>query len=662
MVSLEEQPLGNSFEKVFIGNAGTATSGLDITDVFSTYLIEGTGQSQAIDNGIDLTEGGLVWIKKRNAAKNHGLMDTEQGLDSGNSRYLISNTTAATATGGQITAYNSDGFTLGTADMTNGNNNSYVSWTFRKAKKFFDIVTYTGNNDPDNSGTSQNIAHNLGSAPGMIIVKRTDDAAAWYVFHRGVNGGTNPENYGMILSDTQAQVDEPWFGDTLPTSSVFTVGPSAGLNGLNFEYIAYVFAHNNNDGEFGPDLDQDIIKCGSFTSDASGAGLVGPDLGFEPQWVLLKNATSTASGNWWLFDSMRGFTATGGGTAYLQADTSGAEGTFGGATLNLTNNGFTMPSNAFAGGQTYIYMAIRRGPLAPPTAGTEVFAMDISSSTNSTPIFTAPFAPDFAYSGNSGTDRWYLSSRLTAGHFLNFSSTAAEGGLSPGGLFYQNGVFNNSFNNYSGWMWKRAPSFFDVVAYSAESGNLTVPHNLGVTPEMIWIKSRNYVRSWVIWHSGLSAGSSSTNHFLEFDTGAEGSANANIVSYSNANFIVGNGRTNTNNTSESGTYIACLFATLAGVSKVGSYTGTGNNVNVDCGFSNGARFILIKRTDDTSDWYVYDSVRGIVAGADPFLLLNKTDAQDAGNDGIDPLSSGFIVTSNSGLNTSNGTYIFYAIA
>jgi hypothetical protein len=111
-------------------------------------------------------------------------------------------------------------------------------------------------------------------------------------------------------------------------------------------------------------------------------------------------------------------------------------------------------------------------------------------------------------------------------------------------------------------------------------------------------------------------------------------------------------------------HIAYLFATVAGVSKVGSYTGTGADLNVDCGFSAGARFILIKRTDSTGDWYVYDSVRGIVAGNDPYLLLNSTAGEVTGTDYIDPLSSGFTVTSSApaALNASGGTYIFLAIA
>jgi hypothetical protein len=110
--------------------------------------------------------------------------------------------------------------------------------------------------------------------------------------------------------------------------------------------------------------------------------------------------------------------------------------------------------------------------------------------------------------------------------------------------------------------------------------------------------------------------------------------------------------------------IAYLFATLPGISKVGSYTGTGNAINVDCGFSAGARFILIKRTDSTGDWYVYDSARGIASGNDPYLLLNSSAAEVTNTDYIDPLSSGFTVTSSApvGMNASGGTYLFLAIA
>jgi hypothetical protein len=103
---------------------------------------------------------------------------------------------------------------------------------------------------------------------------------------------------------------------------------------------------------------------------------------------------------------------------------------------------------------------------------------------------------------------------------------------------------------------------------------------------------------------------------------------------------------------------------LAGVSKVGSYTGTGTTLSIDCGFTAGARFVLIKRTDSTGDWYVWDTARGIIAGNDPYLLLNSSSAEVTNTDYIDPLSSGFQISSTApaAINASGGTYIFLAIA
>ena len=79
---------------------------------------------------------------------------------------------------------------------------------------------------------------------------------------------------------------------------------------------------------------------------------------------------------------------------------------------------------------------------------------------------------------------------------------------------------------------------------------------------------------------------------------------------------------------------------------------------MDCGFSSGARFVLLKRTDATGDWFVWDSVRGIVSGNDPYLLLNTTAAEVTNTDYIDPLSSGFTISDD----FTDGTYIFYAVA
>ena len=110
------------------------------------------------------------------------------------------------------------------------------------------------------------------------------------------------------------------------------------------------------------------------------------------------------------------------------------------------------------------------------------------------------------------------------------------------------------------------------------------------------------------------------------------------------------------------TGVAYLFATLAGVSKVGSYTGTGAQQTINAGFTAGSRFILIKRTDSTGDWYLWDSVRGIVSGNDPYILLNATDAEVTTTDYIDPDNSGFVLSSTApaALNASGGTYLYVA--
>ena len=213
--------------------------------------------------------------------------------------------------------------------------------------------------------------------------------------------------------------------------------------------------------------------------------------------------------------------------------------------------------------------------------------------------------------------------------------------------------------NKPAWMFKRATGFFDVVAYSGNStSGRNVAHNLGVAPEMMIVKRRTGISDWAVYSESEGA-----TEFTRLNaTTASGATSVwNSTAPTSSVFTLGTGNT-VNNTGED--YIAYLFATLAGVSKVGSYTGTGADLNVDCGFSAGARFILIKRTDSTGDWYVWDSVRGIVAGNDPYLLLNSTAAEATTTDYIDPLSSGFTVTSTApaALNASGGTYIYLAIA
>jgi hypothetical protein len=188
------------------------------------------------------------------------LYDTLNGVQ----KYLKSNATnSLSGASGSLQTFTSSGFSINTDTSLNTSSQNYVSWTFRKAPKFFDVVTYTG------TGSARTVAHNLGSVPGCIIVKRLNGFSAWQVYHRA--NTANPETDYLVLNTTAATVDSnTLWNDTAPTDSVFTVGTEATVNASGGTYVAYLFAHD--DGGFGDDGEQNVISCGSYT----GNGCNGP--------------------------------------------------------------------------------------------------------------------------------------------------------------------------------------------------------------------------------------------------------------------------------------------------------------------------------------------------------------------------------------------------
>ena len=625
--------------------ANTTVKPLDIDDVFSTYLYEGTGSAQTITNGIDLDgEGGLVWTKSRTSTSAHGLYDTERGA----SKELSTSSTVAESSDNGVTAFNSNGYVVGNRHTTNSSGNDYASWTFRKAPKFFTCLTYSGTG-PGSSANEQQVSHDLGAKPGIVMIKRTDATGDWWVFTDVIDGSND---YGYLNQSAA-------FGNSannVATDSVFNVGGVLNTSGAT--YVAYLFAHNDGDGDFGPTGDQDIIKCGSYTGTGAAGNFI--DLGFEPQWVFYKRTDGANS--WVLQDNMRGMSHT--SRDFLYANSSGAEQS---STLTAgakaDPNGFILDltgGDHNASGGEYIYIAIRRGPLAVPEDATEVFKASLGDST--VPGYDAPFAVDMAFNRYKiSTAGNTIYSRLTGPETLATSSTRAASSDSSGAWDYMDGWYDSGrSSDFISWMWKRAPGFFDAVAFSGNStAGRTVSHNLGVAPEMMWVKSRdlgNSIRNWCVYHTGTGNTKSS---FLNLTDTPITSINFwNNTDPTDASFSLG--AANAVNTSGED-YIAYLFASAPGVSKVGSYTGNGTSQTIDCGFTSGARFILVKRTDSTGDWYVWDTERGIVAGNDPYLELNTTDAEVTSTDWVDPDNSGFIVNGTT-INASSASYIFYAIA
>jgi hypothetical protein len=654
-------------KKLLQAAAGVGGAGLDVDEVFSTYLYTGTGAQQTINNGLDLlNEGGVVWLKARDNSNNndHSLFDSE--TSTGSTFPVVqkaweSNVAGSLAVRQPGFTFTSTGFTTtstGRSD-SNGTDESgidYVTWSFRRASKFFDVVNYTGDGN-----TSKTISHNLGAVPAMMIVLG-ESAGDFWVYHKDV-GNTK---YLELNKTTAAQTSSSAWNNTTPTATEFTVGNGTPVNYSGVQYTVYLFAHNDGDGDFGPTADQDIIKCGSYTGNGSGQDI---NLGFEAQWVMIKPTSTT--GNWTIMDVMRGMPTSGIEGRRLQANTANVEGTanylYG---MKALETGFTidgLTANDYnKSGETYIYMAIRRGPLAEPESATDVFAIDQGDTTSTDPQFISNFPVDMGiYRYVAGAAEHNIGSRITGATYGQTQNTNAFSGDGDFTWDYMNGWYASTRNtSHYSWMWKRAPGYFDVVAYTGNgtSGN-TISHNLGVVPEMMWVKRRDGgTNSWLVYNKDVG----NTAGLLLNGTNASitGTIYWNDTTPTDSVFSLG---TSTSVNGSSMTYIAYLFASLDGVSKVGSYTGNGETapINIDCGFSSGARFVLIKRTDSSGDWYIYDSERGIVAGGDPYLLLNSTAAEVTGTDYIDPYSSGFTISDASTgttLSVSGATYIFYAIA
>ena len=647
-------------KKLFLSAAGSAGGGgLDVDEVFKTFLFNGSGStSQDIVNGIDLSgEGGLVWHKSRSNDYDHALMDTENGVN----KFFRSNTSATieTLTGQGLTSFNSNGYTIvrnsSTANPINGFNSSYtyVSWTFRKAPKFFDIVTWSGNGAAD-----RQISHNLDSVPGMIIVKRltggSEDIAVW---HREIHA--NSSKVIALNQTAAAYTSNSVFEQINPTSSYFYVGDHPLSNASGSTYAAYLFAHHNNDGEFGPSADQDIIKCGMYIGNQNTNG---PEvnLGFEPQWLLVKN--SNRNSDWLLLDNMRGW-SDGDADFFLETNTKDVEQ---GSQnwVDITSTGFKVTnSNAQINGlgEYHIYMAIRRGSLFPPDDATKVFTPVLGDGSG-TPSIKTNHVTDFGIAFNKTGGGSVVGTRLLGTKQLKTHTNGAEATNSYFNWDFQNGwhTWTGLNTNYINWNWKRAPGYFDTVLYTGTGSNRTVTHNLGVAPEMMWIKARvSGGYDWMVYHNGGPTPNRILHKLNEDGIGTNRTAFLNDTAPAETQFTVGTDSL----TNSSGTdYVAYLFATVAGVSKVGSYTGTGSDGHIiNCGFSNGARFILIRLVGTSGSWYIFDTTRGIVTGGDPYLKLDTQDAQ-ASSDLIDPHSSGFIVNSSALINANGYTHIFYTIA
>jgi hypothetical protein len=635
-----------------------------IEEVFSTWVYTGvSGSNVTVNNGINLTaNAGLIWTKGRNEPNPHSLTDTVRGVS-----FQLNSATTSEQSGSGISSFTSTGYITNQQGQTNGGSSeTYVSWTFREQPKFFDIVTYTGN------GSTQNIAHNLGSTPGCIIVKEASAAGNdWQVYHRSTTNVCGRLFLNLPNAENASGRANTWGDNTNPvppTSTVFTVGNTGAVNNNGATFVAYLFAHNA--GGFGLTGTDNVITCGSFTANGSGNATV--TLGYEPQWLMWKSAT--VGEQWNMQDIMRGFTNNGTSDKRLFPNLSNAEQT--GDYFHPTATGFTSTSGLLQSSQTYIYIAIRRGPMKVPTTGTSVFSPN-TYTTPATPLtVTTNFPVDLSIvafrtvsAGKSAVDRLRGGTTTTYSSLQTQSSNAEISGTGIGIGFQNNtAIIDNSFASGAGqnpiyWNFRRAPSFFDEVCYTGTGGVTTVAHNLTVAPELIIIKGRNTDPAnssfWTVYSQPTG-----NTRYLYLNVAGPASVFSgywNDTSPTASVFTLGAG--NGEDTNAGGkNYVAYLFATCPGVSKVGTYAGNGGTQTINCGFTGGARFVLVKNRSFTGNWYVYDTARGMVSGTDPFLFLNSINGEATGPE-LFSVNGGFqLSTTDNEINGSSYSYIFLAIA
>ena len=334
---------------------------IDPTAYFQTVIYTGnaTARSITFDGNSDM-QPDWIWGKQRSGTDSHQLTDVVRGV----TKILNSDTTAAeNTTSAAITAFNSDGFSLGTGGGYNGNNVTQVAWNWKAGTSFTNDASGTGIGSVDSTGSvnqtsgfsimswtgtgaNATVAHGLGATPKMMIFKVRDGATAWVVYHKNV-GPTK----GLFLNTTgTGSTVSAYFQDTNPTSSVFSVGSDADTNGSSKSMITYCFAEK-----------QGYSKFGSYEGNSNTNGTF-VYLGFKPAWLMVKPID--AVDNWVMFDNKRlGFNSSTSPFNFAGANNANAETSDTGQ-LDLLSNGFKIRNSGGTVNKssTYIYMAFAENP------------------------------------------------------------------------------------------------------------------------------------------------------------------------------------------------------------------------------------------------------------------------------------------------------------
>jgi len=337
---------------------------INAKDYFNTKLYTGNGSANAI-TGVGF-QPDFVWQKSRSAGEGHGLFDVLRGV----TNRLQSHTSGAQSSqAGSLTAFGSDGFTVGGSpnnDAANGNGQTFVSWNWKangqgssntngtinstytsaNTTSGFSIVSYTGN-----GSAGATVGHGLGQTPACFITKRLSGTSSWGMYHQSTGAGGFMESN----SSNALQSNIAYFNNTAPTSSVFSIGTDSINNTSGSTYIAYCFAEKTGFSKFGKYLGN---------GDANGSFIY---TGFKPAMLIIK-CSDTDGEHYHIHDTKRQTYNV--DNRYLLVNTADAESTSSSYAIDILSNGFKArttnnSTNGTSGGsgRSYIYLAFAEAPL-----------------------------------------------------------------------------------------------------------------------------------------------------------------------------------------------------------------------------------------------------------------------------------------------------------
>jgi len=337
-------------------------------EYFNTKLYTGNGQAGHAITGVGF-QPDWIWIKDRAATNWHSVRDSVRGT----SRQLFTNEVRGEETAAYVTAFGSDGFTLGTGNTdVNANNSTYASWNWKAGTSFTNDASGTSIGNTDSTGSFNNTAgfsivsyngvgssldieikHGLNTVPAVIITKNLDDANHWAVFHHK-NTSAPETDFLKLSNDTATTDDGDIWNDVAPTNAIFTAGDHSSSNRAGDAFVAYCFSEK-----------QGYSKFGSYTGNnlADGPFIA---TGFQPAWVMVKKYTG--SNHWIIWDNKR--SSINGANIInkkLYANLTHAEN--GADDVSFLSNGFKLHTNTgdWNEAESYVYLAFAEHPFVTST-------------------------------------------------------------------------------------------------------------------------------------------------------------------------------------------------------------------------------------------------------------------------------------------------------